>query len=478
MLSELSNTEFNITQKHDTAIIDYKSGEATYYTFDDLNQNADYVASGLKHLQLPKKSNIAIVALNSFSFLSTYIGIRRAGHTAVLINYKLSNEQINSILQETQTVLIFHDNEFRSKFNNDIKKIIFDFNYEKFLVKKEFSTDGVETGGLILYTGGSTGTSKGVVISSDKRKWTISAITSKEKYRTIISAPICHQSGLSALESKLSAGVTVVLLPKFEPEQFVNAMVHHRVVGVSSQPSMMAMILDRPELTQTPFKRVRSVSLSSAPTSPELFRRISRLFPNAEVLMKYGSTETGPAVFARHPYKPRPLMSVGYPKPNYQYKLVNEVLHIKTESMLTTYFGNSKKLESVLDDEGYYITGDKFRVDEDGFYYFLGRGDDMFVCGGENIYPNEVEEILDQHPKVIDSVVVGVEDDIKGMKPYAFVRTINNFKDEKALIDYTLENAPAYMHPRRIWFLDNFPLTVTNKIDIKLLEEIAKENLE
>jgi long-chain acyl-CoA synthetase len=124
--------------------------------------------------------------------------------------------------------------------------------------------------------------------------------------------------------------------------------------------------------------------------------------------------------------------------------------------------------------DGWYDTGDVMRRDADGFFFFVGRNDDMFVCGGENIYPGEVEKLLERHPGVAECAVVPLADEIKGQLPVAYVVA----KDGAAptvdeLKQFALANAPAYQHPRFIAFLDQLPLAGTNKIDRKALTEDA-----
>ena len=102
----------------------------------------------------------------------------------------------------------------------------------------------------------------------------------------------------------------------------------------------------------------------------------------------------------------------------------------------------------------------------------------MFVSGGENIYPSEVEDIIENHPEVYQAAVVGLPDEIKGTKPYAFVvKTQNSNASEEDIKQFVLKNAPPYQHPRRVWFLDQMPLTGTNKINKLELEELAKNHL-
>jgi acyl-CoA synthetase (AMP-forming)/AMP-acid ligase II len=141
-------------------------------------------------------------------------------------------------------------------------------------------------------------------------------------------------------------------------------------------------------------------------------------------------------------------------------------------------YHNRPDLPPPITADGYYKTGDVFRRDADGFHYFLGRTDDMFVSGGENIYPGDVERMLERHPAVAQACVVPIEDEIKGQKPVAFVVVkpgrAPSGDDIKA---FALANAPAYQHPRFVWFLSELPLASTNKVDRNALRELAAANV-
>jgi long-chain acyl-CoA synthetase len=128
--------------------------------------------------------------------------------------------------------------------------------------------------------------------------------------------------------------------------------------------------------------------------------------------------------------------------------------------------------------DGFYVTGDVFRRDAEGFHYFVGRTDDMFVSGGENIYPADVERMLERHPQIAQAAVVPIEDEIKGQKPVAFViRKGDQALDEDEVKRFALANAPAYQHPRFVWFVDELPLASTNKVDRSALRRLAEERV-
>jgi acyl-CoA synthetase (AMP-forming)/AMP-acid ligase II len=130
----------------------------------------------------------------------------------------------------------------------------------------------------------------------------------------------------------------------------------------------------------------------------------------------------------------------------------------------------------VLTDDGWYKSGDVFRRDETGAYTFVGRTDDMFVCGGENIYPGEVEGVLERHEDIVQACVVPVPDATKGEKPFAFVVARPGAQlTEEEVKRFALANAPAYQHPRGVVFMAELPLASTNKVDRKALGQIARQ---
>jgi long-chain acyl-CoA synthetase len=208
--------------------------------------------------------------------------------------------------------------------------------------------------------------------------------------------------------------------------------------------------------------------------------------PKAVLTNAYGTTEAGPVVFGPHPKGlPQPEMSVGYPHPQVQLRLVdgnnrgaNEgMLEMKCPAMMLGYH-NRPDVPPPITSDGYYVTGDVFRRDADGFHYFVGRTDDMFVSGGENIYPADVERMLERHPAVAQAAVVPVDDDIKGTKPVAFViPKPGAMPSEDEVKKFALANAPAYQHPRFVWFVDDLPLASTNKVDRAALHRMAQERL-
>jgi len=145
------------------------------------------------------------------------------------------------------------------------------------------------------------------------------------------------------------------------------------------------------------------------------------------------------------------------------------VLEVRCPAVMEGYANLPEATAAVLRD-GWYRTGDRVRRDADGFYFFVGRADDMFVCSGENIYPGEVEAVLERHPAVHQASVVPLADDERGQVPVAFVvRRPGGAAGEAELKAFALARLMPVQHPRRVWFVDELPLTGTNKIDRRAL---------
>jgi acyl-coenzyme A synthetase/AMP-(fatty) acid ligase len=253
---------------------------------------------------------------------------------------------------------------------------------------------------------------------------------------------------------------------------------------ITGVPTMLSLMLKEQDLLKSlDLSCVAGISVGSAPLSETLIEQVQDLFPNASIRNGYGTTEAGAMMFGAHPESiPVPSLSLGYPQTHVEVRLVDGtnsdegVLEIKTPAAMNGYLNLPEKTAEKMDAQGWITTGDIMRRDENGFFYFVGRDDDMFNCGGENIYPGEVERIMESDPRVAESCVVPIADEIKGQKPVAFVVTaVGHDLTEQAVKDVVLENAPAYMHPRQVYFLEEMPLAGTNKIDRKALAALAAE---
>lgn len=463
------------------------------YTYRELDQSADAFGWSLAKAGIGPGDQVAFLAQNSVSYIIALLGVLRLGAIAVPINFRLPSETVAAILADCQARLVLVDEENKAKVPLGLP--VWGLNDPSFVRRCTPSKSGPfpsfrpssRDAALMLYTSGSTGMPKGVLISHASQIWVAQERCRSHdlrQERVLIAAPLCHMNALGLVFYVLTAHSSAVLLPRFEAAAYLRAIAKYRITWLTAVPPMIAMLLhDKKDLLHADLSSVRVVRMGSAPVSPALRSKIRDLLPHAQIVNAYGTTESSPIAFgAVAGLAPVPETAIGYPLPGVSVRLrahdgslgEEGVLEIKSPGLMLGYHHRPDKHPFTSD--GYYITGDVFRRDEQGTYYFVGREDDMFVCGGENLYPGPIERVLEQHPAVLQACVVPVPDEIKGEKPAAFVvlRPDAKAPSEEELKAFSLQHLPAYAHPRWIWFVKELPLAATQKIDRKKLTELAK----
>jgi long-chain acyl-CoA synthetase len=462
------------------------------YTYADIERMARGVARFMAGEKFPPATRIGILALNRAEYVAAYFGIMRAGQVAVPINTKLPDDTIDYILGDADVRLVFADAANAARVTGGRPVISFDddgpsgfggrLDDGPFTSVVPVLTDIAQH----LYTSGSTGRPKGVPLSHESQLWALRQrkMPDGAGERFIVAAPLFHMNALFSTKIVFTMGASMVLMPSFTPRGYIEAVARHRVTALTSVPTMIARVMKETDLLEKlDFHCVKRVTMGSAPTTMNLIRKVQQTFPGAILFNSYGTTEAGPAIFGAHPDGlPMPPMSIGYPLAEGEVKLVggadeNEgVLWMRNPSVMAAYHKLAEQSAKALKD-GWYISGDVMRRDENGFFYFVGRADDMFNCSGENIYPGEVEKMLEQHPGIHQVSVVPLADEERGQMPVAFVvRRAGADMNYAEVRRFALAHGPAYQHPRRVEFLDELPLAGTNKIDRRALFLRAQAN--
>src|ERR1700722_1252734 len=369
------------------------------FTFAQLDAMANGVARTLVNRGLARGDRVALLSANRAEYIAAYFGIMRAGFVAVPVNFKFPRDTIHFIVRDSGAKLVFCDAPRAADCPVDISSVTFGATFDAFLDPGPF--DAVipmqNEPAMFLYTSGSTGTPKGVVLSHQSHIWVVETRLAPglDRHRYLIAAPLYHMNALALAKLACAAHATIVLLPQFSAPAYIAAIGKYRCTWLTAVPPMIAMMLrETAALKATDLSSVEFVRMGSAPVSASLMAALHDALPRASVTNAYGTTEAGPVVFGPHPKGlPQPELSVGYPYPKVQVRLIGEdgkpadtgVLEMKFPGIMTGYHNRPARAPPITAD-GFYFTSDVFRRDENGFHFFVGRTDDMFVSGGENIF--------------------------------------------------------------------------------------------
>ena len=475
-----------------TAIIDAADWErAPERSHRWLDERARAVARALLGRGLKRGERIAIFAANSADWLAVYFGAMRAGLIAVPVNWRFPDETVAHVLRDSGAKLLFVDEDRRERAPDGLPAVEFGPEFEAFLDPGDFETVMPEAGEVaqILYTSGSTGMPKGVPLTHAGHLWVIDmrfrANPENDRHRFLVAAPFYHMNALASSKFLLSAHASMALLAQFTAPRYLEAIPRFGCTRLTSVPTMIALALqERDLIARLDLSGVEVVTMGSAPATAGLFAETRRVFPNARIAYAYGTTEAGPCVFGAHPDGlPVPDLALGARIDEVEVRLASGSdldaeegeLQMRCPANMPGYLNLPAKTAEAVTADGYYCTGDVMRRDGQGFYYFVGRVDDMFTVNGENVWPSEVEKVLEAHPDIAQACLVPVPDAVRGNMPVAFVSPRPGARlDADAVKAHALALAPAYMHPRRVHFLPELPLASTNKVDRSALAARAQ----
>ena len=483
----------------------------TVLSFQNLEARCNRMANALRGIGVAEGERVALMFSNDYRFLESAFGPMRLGAVPVLLNTRMSDAALSYVLQDSEASVLIANRDMADRARllakdvQGLKNIIVDapagegfLSYDRFLESQPDSLERRRTDPdeicMQPYTSGSTGKPKGVLLTHGGQIWNTDilrkAFHADQSERALISVPLYHKNAMiGAVKPFLLAGGSLVILPGFDPLQVIEAIERHRVTYLTGVPAMYKMVLAEKEaLARHDVSSIRYAVCGSAEVPEELLEEFGRVF-GAPMAESYGLTEGGPVPIVNSRWGLKKRGSCGTAFPGCDVKLVakdgstevraNEVGELVTRNPGLAK-GYWKRPEATAERfrDGWLYTGDLMRRDEDGFYYFLGRKDDMINVGGENVYPKEVEDILLRNPQLRDACVVPVQHAVKGAVPVAFVveRTEGQTSEEEVKA-FFLENGAAYAHPRHVFFLERLPLGGTGKLDRAALRALAEERV-
>jgi long-chain acyl-CoA synthetase len=333
---------------------------------------------------------------------------------------------------------------------------------------------------VLLYTSGTSGRPKGVMLTHGNISANMDQIcdhvhfTSRDVMLGVL--PQFHSFGLTVLTLlPLTAGIKVVYTARFVPNKLVKLIREHRPTVFVAIPSMYNALLHLKDATAEDFASLRYIVSGGEPLPQAVFEGFRERF-GVTINEGYGLTETSPVTNWCRPHEWRPR-TVGMPLPRVRERIVDlntgedlppgreGEIRIAGPNVMRGYYRLPEATAAAFDEHGYLKTGDIGRFDEDGFLYITGRLKEMLIIGGENVFPREIEEVLNRHPAVKDSGVVGIPDPMRGEAPVAFVEMAEGAEfNERELIAWCRQSLPGYKAPAEIRRIDALPRNPTGKV--------------
>ncbi len=473
--------------------------EKKLYTYKDLNLRANKLARLLLNEGVSKGDRVAMFSTNRIECVDLFLATGKIGAVLVPFNVRLSIQELEYLINKTGPSIFFYETKLiesvsKLKENSLIKKNII-FGTESVLndpttkdLTKSISDSEVnrpvlnfEDPHLILFTGGTTGLPKGAVLSHRLIFWnsinTILSWNLKPDDVQPLLFPLFHTGGWNVLLVPFyHQGAKTILMGDFNPEETIRIIEEENCTIVIGVPTMFHMMANSPLFEKTKFESVRIFISGGAPCPVAIMENYWA--KNKHFKMGYGLTEVGPNNFylPEGYIKDKPT-SVGLPVLHCDMKIINtktdeivkqgEVgeLLLKGPHIFSGYWDEPEDTKKTIEPDGWVHTGDLAMQDDDGFYYIVGRRKEMYISGGENVYPVEIEEILFKHPAIDLAAVIGVPDEKWGEVGKAIL-TLKSGKslDLDEIRNYLKERLAKYKIPRYFEIRDSLPTSATGKI--------------
>ena len=440
-------------------------GETT--TFAELNRASARFAGWLRERGLERGDRVAIMLPNVPAFAVAYYAILRAGMVAVPMNVQLRRREVAYYMEDSGARLLIDGEE----------PFVQAAGSEPFedAVRCEPGDPAV-----FLYTSGTTGKPKAAVLSHSNLLW--NAEVTSETFgiqagdRLLGTLPLFHSFGQSCvLNGAMRRRATVVLLPRFAPHDALALIERERITHFYGVPTMFVAMLQALEEEEADISSLKLCLSGGASIARETLEGFQRRFA-VRVLEGYGLSETAPACCFSRVDMPAKPGTIGRPLWGVEIRIADQSgaelpagevgeIQIRSHGLMVGYHERPEASAAALDAEGWLRSGDLAYVDADGDYFIVDRKKDLILRGGYNVYPREVEEVLYEHPDVLEAAVVGLPDERLGEEvAAALVARPGRELDERVLRPFLEEHVASYKRPRRVAFLPELPKGPTGKI--------------
>lgn len=473
-------------------------------TYAELGRRSSQVANALLELVPEGCTRVGVLLTNRLECLELIAGLAKSGLTLVPLSPRLTEPEIRYIVTHSKCGLIITDESLQALARSVLDVPTLDRvlvigsededSYERVLEGASAVDPAVPVSELdpcvILYTSGTTGRPKGVVISHRARALLANCVALEyglgPQGRTICTVPLYHGAGYTFGYSAVQTGGFVAIMPKFDAESLLRQIQEHRITTMFLVPTQLHSLKQLPAETLAAYdlSSLRTLYLGAAPLSPELKAWGERTWPHVGFHEHYGSTELGIVTNLRPELSQANPGSVGPVWMMNELRILDDdrqpvppgtpgVIYARSPFLMSGYLDDPEATAACTTPDGFVTAGDVGKLDENGLLYLVGRTKDMIVSGGLNVYSREVELVLDQHPAVAESAVLGAPSEHWGeMVVAVIVPAPGSAPTPAELEEHCRASLAGYKVPRQFVFVDKMPKTPTGKIIKNELREV------
>jgi len=487
-------------------------------TYAQTSERVNRLANALNTLGVGKGDRIGMLNVNCNEYVESYFAAAMAGAIFVPLNFRAKADELGYMLTNAEVKILLVGNRYLDMVDAllpqlpTIKECIcLDHDtggrlYYEDLIGSSSSDEcigevGDEDITILIYTAGTTGRPKGVPLTHNGFVSyvldNVEPASPEIEERNLLTVPLYHVAGIQAVLAAVYGGRTLVLMRQFEVKEWMRTVQREQATRAMLVPTMLKRIIDDPEFTDYDLTSLRVMTYGAAPMPFEVIKKAIEVMPWVRFINAFGQTETASTIATLGPEDhiiegteeerekklKRLASSIGRPLPDVEVKTLDEngnvvppgevgEIVVRGPRVMTGYWGDEQKTSQVITSDGWLHTGDMGWIDEEGYIYLAGRADDMIIRGGENISPEEVEDVLHSHPKVEEAAVIGVPDPEWGQQPRAIVvlKTGEQAVPED-IIEYCRSRLAGFKRPRSVIFVNSLPRNQMGKVLKKELRE-------
>jgi long-chain acyl-CoA synthetase len=482
-------------------------------SFKELKEHALRVASGLKSLGLEKSDKVAIFLPNIPEYIYSFLGIFLLRGVCVPLDFMLTEDEVVNFINHSESSILIAQEKKNIDLLNvknrcpSLKEVILfevaepaSLNEKELLFWDRLFEDKAPAASCaagdindkdscaIFYTSGSTGHPKGVLLNYGHLKNPLDTFDyfirlSDKDFLMCAAIPFSHLGGLDHVLLMLHSGMTMFLMERFQPLEFLKCIEKHRVTIFVIVPSMYVAVLSLKEYDKFDLSSLRYAVVFGAPSSPVLLERFHRQCPNAYLLNGWGMTETAaPNTFLPTGTNTKEIPHVGEFAPQTEARIADDSgkalgpeqdgeLWIRGKCVMSGYYKEPELTKEAVTSDGWLKTGDIARFDKQGRCSIVGRKKDMIKVSGEIVFASEVEEVIHRHPKVNEVAVIGIADTLRGEVPKAFVVPKEDLPlDKEELREFLRQHIAHFKIPHHFEFVKALPKNRVGKIDKEKLK--------